>query len=73
MYSIAMSSLRLLDEAPLALRIDDLLPRQNLNGDKAVEASVPGAIHFAHSAGAKYRLNFVLTEFCARVEWHWCA
>ena len=40
--------------------------RQNLNGDGAVKASVLGAIHFSHAAGAQRGEDFVGTKFRAR-------
>ena len=41
--------------------------RQNLDRDRAIEASVAGAINFSHAACAEKRLNFVWTEFVPQV------
>src|SRR5215467_11694358 len=43
---------------------------ENLDGDVPVEACIAGTIHFAHSARAERRLNFVRPESCARGEGH---
>src|SRR5580704_16329438 len=43
---------------------------QNFDRDRAIEASVAGAINFSHAARTEKRLNFVWTEFCARGERH---
>ncbi len=43
---------------------------KNLDCNGAVESRVPGAIHFAHSARPKRRLNLVRPKFRARVKPH---
>ena len=40
--------------------------RQNFDRDRAIEASVAGAINLSHASCTEKRLNFVWTEFCAR-------
>src|SRR5208282_628621 len=46
---------------------------QDLDGDDAPQATVASAIHFAHPACAKRRLNFIRTKFRAGSESHSCA
>src|SRR5579872_939136 len=43
---------------------------KNFDGDRAIEARVARAVHFAHSAGAERRLNFIGPEFRSRREGH---
>ena len=43
---------------------------QNLDGDGTLKAQIAGAIHFAHSTCAKWRLNFVGPKVCAWNERH---
>jgi hypothetical protein len=42
------------------------MPRQNLDGNGAVEPGVLGAIDFAHSACAEAGLDFLGANFSAR-------
>ena len=44
-----------------------------LIGNRAIEASVPGPIYFAHAARTQRRLDFVGTEFRAGGQSHECA
>ncbi len=46
---------------------------KDLQGDVPAQLRVACAIHFAHAAGAKRRLNFIPAEFRARGEGHPCA
>jgi hypothetical protein len=43
---------------------------KNLDGDVAVKTRVASAVHLAHTAGSKGRLNFVWTQSRARSEGH---
>ena len=43
---------------------------QNLDGDRAVEPDVTGAIHFAHPAGAEHALQAVRAEPRAGFQGH---
>ena len=57
--------LRLLREAPLAVRVDDLVGRQHLDGDGATQLRIAGAVHDAHTTLAKGRIEEVASE-CQR-------
>ena len=50
---------RLLQEAPPAVRIGDLVVRQDLDRDGAVQPRVARAIHLAHPARAKKGFDFI--------------
>jgi hypothetical protein len=41
--------------------------RQNLDNDFAMHRGIVGAIHLAHSARPNLRVDFVMAEFCARI------
>ena len=53
---------RLLHEAPLALRIRDLLGRQHLKRDEAFEMRVAGAVDHAHAAFSSLFQHFVMRD-----------
>ena len=44
---------------------------QHLDGYRAFEAGIPGAIHFSHSTGAEGRQNFERAEFLTQGKSHW--
>jgi hypothetical protein len=52
-------------EAPEAIGVAGEHLRQDLDGDRAPEPRVQGAIDFAHSAGAEGSGDLVLAESCA--------
>lgn len=56
----------LLRKAAHAVLIRGEFSRQNLQRHFAPEPRVECQIHFAHPAFAEFRLNLVMTEFCAR-------
>ena len=43
---------------------------QHLDRDRAIEAHVAGAIHFAHPAGAEHALDLIRAESGARCQCH---
>ena len=57
-------------QALLQRRIGGKAGKQNLDGNRAVEPRVVGAIDFAHAAGAERSSDLVRAEFVARREWH---
>ena len=57
-------------QALLQSRIGGKAGKQNLDGNRAVEPRVVGAIDFAHAAGAERSSDLVRAEFVARREWH---
>ena len=52
------------------LGIAGQMTREDFDRDGAVQASVLGAIHLAHAAGADGRKDFVRAEFCAHGKRH---
>ena len=58
--------LRLALEAQAYVRLIDDVRRKDFDRDGAVEARVVRAIHLAHAARTKQRLDFVRTEPDAR-------
>ena len=52
-------------EALLGLRVIGKVGGQNLDGDRAIQTSIARAIHFAHAARTKRRLDLVRSEFCS--------
>ena len=63
-------SLRLAAKARQSLRVLRHLGGQDFERDIAAELCIRGAIHLAHSTGAKRRLDLIQTEFRARGESH---
>ena len=51
-----------LAEEPFLLEGRDLVARQNLDGDLAIEAGVAGAPHFAHTSGSEVRHDLIVQE-----------
>ncbi len=56
------SSPRLLQESPFAIRVGELVVRQNLDCHSASQPRVAGAVHLAHSASAERRLDLIRTQ-----------
>ena len=54
----------------LQLRVGRKVCRQHLDRNRSLQASIEGAIHFAHAARAQRRKNFIGTEFGTEGEWH---
>ena len=47
------------------------LRRENLDGDRAIEAGVAGAVDLSHAAGAEQGLNFKMAEPSTCAQCHW--
>src|SRR5215469_7138275 len=47
--------------------------RQDLDGDRALQARIACAIHLTHPARAQRRADFVRHQFCTRAKAHLCA
>ena len=54
-----------LHKAPLALRVGDLLGRQYLEGDEALQMAVAGLVDHAHTALAELFGDFVVRDGAA--------
>ena len=59
---------RLLQEASLAVRIGDLVVREDFDRDSAVQPRVARTIHLAHPARAKEGLNLIRSQDSSRGE-----
>src|SRR5438132_8612688 len=63
-------SLCLLNESIHAIAIASNFSRKNFQSNFAIEFHVLSQIHFAHSALANLRADFIAAEFCADGEGH---
>jgi hypothetical protein len=63
---------RLMLKPRAELRVTRQVIREDLDGDRAVEARIPGSINFPHSAGTDGGLNFVGPETGAWTKRHRC-
>ena len=61
---------RLALEALLQIGIGGKVLRQDLDGNRAIEASIASPVHFPHSAGTERHLNLIGAESCARRKRH---
>ena len=61
---------RLLFETAQPVRLGRRKPRQNLDGDVAIQPRVPGAIHLAHASRPNERNDFVVIDELVRTERH---
>src|ERR1700690_3819966 len=64
------SGLCFLNEAALSLRVSDLIVRQNLDRDEAIQACVAGFVDHTHAAFAELLDDFVVRDSFANHVWH---
>ena len=64
---------RFLLETPQTIAIASERFRQDLDRYVTVEPGIASTIHFAHTAGAKRRENFVRANLLPGAETHWFA
>jgi len=58
------------EAAIVGFRVRGQMNGQNLDGDSAVEASIPGAINLAHTASSQRSNDFICTEIRTGGERH---
>src|SRR5277367_424639 len=61
---------RFLHKALQPIRIRRVRPRQNLDGDDAIQPRVPRPIHFSHPSSSDEGLDVVGTKLCAGSKRH---